>query len=166
MKADWNLIYKAYCGIQWIMESNSVTDKKKTLAELYDEKIRPIWGNERLLNDGVLMMASSILLVYVLEKENRKKVDLSKIDISQFKITFSKKKHSTSEFLRRIRNSISHGKYKFDKKDKILFQDFIPSKRSTTEIRFQIDKVNFGMFLTNFAKEIDRQVNSRKSKEK
>lgn len=159
MKVDWKLIYKAYCSIEWLMASNDGNNADKTLRTLYGERIAPTWGNERLLNEGFLMMASYISLVYVLEKENRKKVDLSLVNISDFKITLDKKKiPGNKEFLRRLRNSISHGKYRFDN-NRILFHDYNPHDRTCTEIRFQIDKVKFGMFLTNFVKEIDRQVN-------
>ena len=86
---DWSLVSKGLLGIYWLMECNRVENADLTLIELYSKNFAKKWNNERLLNSGVLMMASYILFVYP-QQADFDRIDFSEIDISKFKKTLKR----------------------------------------------------------------------------
>lgn len=157
---DWNLVSKGWLGIYWIMLSNNGENAKKTMETVYAEHCANDWPHERLLNPGVLMMASYLLFVYP-QQADFDNIDYSEIDVSDFKIIAQQNNHSnTEEFCRRLRNSIAHARFSVDEfKQIIYFHDF--DWKGNNRIEFEIGFVEFGLFIDKFAHIINEQMIKR-----
>ena len=81
-ETDWSSVKKALLGVHWLKVTNDVDNKDRSVSELYLEHCN-FWEGERLLNTGVLMMASYMFFVYPQQKEFDE-IDYSYIDISDF----------------------------------------------------------------------------------
>jgi len=151
---DWNLVSDGILAIEWLAETNSVENSNKKILDLWKEKFHPKYPGARLFNNGVLIMASYLLFIYIKENEYIN-FDYSNINTSEFEIIKEDNPHKTSKSIcRRIRNSISHGR--FEIKDNIIFfEDSL--KDGTDYINFKIGTVNFGEFISNFINEVYSQ---------
>jgi hypothetical protein len=153
---DWKLLNQASIGINWLKEINEAENAKKTLLEILTENKASLFiKDERVLNVGVLIMASYILFVYPQQAEFDQ-LDFSKVDISKFKITFQEKDNSDPKtFCRRLRNSIAHAKFIVMHKEQII--QFKDDNNGVNRIAFEIDTVSMGSFIDNFILEVNRQ---------
>ena len=154
---DWKLINQAAIGINWLKEINEAGNIDKTLRQLIDENEASLFlKDERVLNNGVLMMAAYMLFIYPREKEFSS-LDFSTIDISAFRITMEEGNNGNPNTLcRRIRNSISHGKFEVKHVQQII--KFRDEYKGQDKIEFEIHTVDFGNFIDHFILEVDKQV--------
>ena len=84
---DWKLLNQAMIGINWLKEINDAENARKTLLEILKENQASLFlKDERVLNVGVLIMATYILFVYPQQNEFDQ-LDFSQIDIGKFNIT-------------------------------------------------------------------------------
>lgn len=153
---NWNLVSKGLLGLYWIMECNKVKNANKTLADLYYSDFAQDWNNERLLNSGVLMMASYLLFVYP-QQADFDNIDFSQVDISKFKVTFQDIENLESKvFCKRLRNSISHAKFEINEMDHQIF--FWDDNSGKNKIELNISSENFGKFIDDFAHLVNQQM--------
>ena len=154
---DWKLISQGLLGIYWIHASNKIENADKTLQELYGKDFNQLWKGERLLNNGVLMMASYLLFV-IPQQADFNNIDFSVIDTSKFKILHQDSDHSDKKkFCRRLRNSIAHVRYTIDScNNKISFTDC--TTQGTDKIEFEIGSVDFVEFIDNFSQIVNQQI--------
>lgn len=157
---DWNLVSKGWLGIYWIMLSDNGENAKKTMETVYAEHCANNWPHERLLNPGVLMMASYLLFVYP-QQADFDNIDYSEIDVSDFKIIAQQNNHSnTKRFCSRLRNSITHARFTVNESTKMInFIDF--NQAGQNRIEFEIGFVEFGLFIDKFAHIINEQMIDR-----
>ncbi len=154
---DWKLVSKGLLGIYWIMKCNNTENAERTLIDVYSKDFAKEWNGERLLNSGVLMMASYLLFVYP-QQADFNTIDFSAIDISKFNIIQEDSDNSESKkFCRRLRNSISHSRFVVDEKANIInFRD--EKGDGSDKIEVEIGEVDFGIFIDNFAHTVNRQM--------
>lgn len=154
---DWKLVSKGLLGIHWIMESNKAENADLTLINLYNDKFGKDWKGERLLNSGVLMMASYLLFVYP-QQADFEKINFSIFDTSKFNILNQENDNSDNKkFCIRLRNSISHARFIVHEDRNIInFKDNKPDGSDTIE--FEIDLIDFGIFIENFAHSVNKQM--------
>ena len=154
---DWKLLNQAAIGINWLKAISHEDNANKTLLEILESNQSSLFiKDERVLNVGVLMMASYVLFVYPQQTEFNQ-LDFSKIDISKFKITFPKGDNNDSETLcRRLRNSITHARFEVIHDEQVIkFKD--EKKHGKDRIEFEIDTVSMGSFIDSFIREVNRQ---------
>lgn len=152
---DWKLVNDAVLAVEWIAETNNLENANKKIFDLWMEKFHPKYPGERLFNNGVLMMASYLLFVYIQEKEY-KNFDYTKINTEDFKIEKEEKGHNSSKKLcRRLRNAVSHGRFSFEDST-MVFEDF--ERNGTNYIRFSIETIRFGEFISNFLNAVNVQL--------
>lgn len=153
---DWKLLNQAMIGINWLKEISDEDNANKTSLEILKSKEVSLFiKDERVLNVGVLIMATYILFVYPQQKEFDQ-LDFSKIDISKFNITLQEGNNNDPKALcRRLRNSITHAKFEVLHKDQIL--KFKDDNNGTNRIEFEIETVSMGEFIDNFFLEVNRQ---------
>lgn len=155
---DWELVSKGLLGLFWIMECNEAENKDKTILDLYSSHFGEKWDGERLLNTGVLMMSSYLLFVYP-QQSDFNEIRFEEIDISNFNIISEDNDNSDiKRFCNRIRNSISHAKFQINNQTNII--NFKDNKRNNKDkIEFEINIVDFGGFINNFALTAYKQMN-------
>lgn len=154
---DWKLVSKGLLGIYWIMKCNNIENAGRTIIDVYTEDFAREWNGERLLNSGVLMMASYLLFVYP-QQADFDSIDFSAIDISIFNTIQQDSDNSESKkFCRRLRNSISHSRFVVDEETNII--NFKDEKRDGSDkIEVEIGVIDFGIFIDNFAHIVNRQM--------
>ena len=152
---DWSLVNDGVLAIEWLAETNKVENANETLLNLWNEKFRAKYGKARIFNNGTLIMASYLFFVYIKESEYSN-FDFSKVDYSNFTILTESKPHDGGiKLTNRLRDSISHGRFNVSD-DYIIFEDEKPD--GTDYIRFKINIVKFGEFLSSFLIEVKKQL--------
>jgi len=139
-----------------LKEINDEDNANKTLLEILENNQSSLFiKDERVLNVGVLIMASYVLFVYPQQTEFNH-LDFSKIDISKFKITFQEGDNNDSETLcRRLRNSITHARFEVIHDDQVI--KFKDEKHGKDRVEFEIDTLSMGSFIDSFIREVNRQ---------
>ena len=137
------------------MQCNKEENAHMTLMELFSRDFGSKYEQTRLLNNGLLMMASYLLFVYPVECD-LDKINASQIDISSFNIVRDDNNDSANShrFLKRIRHCIAHSRFKMDGNIITFFDDYDQQKI----IEFKIDTEKFGVFINQFSHEINNQM--------
>jgi hypothetical protein len=152
---DFSLVNDGVLAIEWLSETDKVENADKTLLNLWNEKFRPKYGKAKIFNKGSLIMASYLFFVYIKESEYSN-FDFSKVDYSNFTILTESKPHDTGiKLTNRLRNSISHGRFNVSN-DYVIFEDERPD--GSDYIKFKINIVEFGEFLSYFLIEVQKQL--------
>lgn len=148
----YNVIFQGMMGVDWIFKCECDKDfQKQSVGKALEEFKRQNEGISPF-NIGVLMMASYLFFVYPKESAL---LDISEIveeieEVKKFDIIQPKNKKADQKkfavyILRRIRNSISHSNFKFDK-EYIIFKDQSPCKNNDIfEAKIKIG--DFGNFI-------------------
>lgn len=154
---DWDLVNKGILGLKWIMESNDLNNADLSLRELHNQKFLNDWGDERLLNSGVLMMSAYLFFVYP-QQADFEDINFEAIALPIYNLINAESPiDSNATFCRRLRNSISHGRFAVNHETNIInFKD--ENHHGNNEIEFEIEIVEFGTFTTNFAQAVNEQM--------
>lgn len=157
----WNTIIQAQISLLWISETLKPENQDKTVKELLNNFII---RNESVLpiNIGTLMMASYILFLYPREVEFIN-IDLKNIDATKFNIIVkgnpNNNENDNQYLIRRIRNSLAHGKFQINDNNIITFMD---DDKGNNSFKVEILFVDLGNFIQDFMFNIKNQVFKKK----
>jgi HEPN pEK499 p136 len=143
---DPRLILAANRSFGWIFKCHSLYDPNQ------DDRLRDLLAPHihdngcDLINPGLVLAACYIYFVYPRETV-LEKIDLSLLDSSAFKPS---KNIATLDLIRRIRNSLSHGRFEIDDKGMFVLRDNNP--KGTDPFETEIHYSDLGEFAEEFAK--------------
>ena len=148
-ETDWDIVVNGMKTVHLLKVIDEKENINKTMREILYENSQFITNDYKILNKGVLMMAAYLQFVYIEETEfDRIKFD--DFDFRDFIIEYSAKEINNKHIANKLRNSISHGRFKFIENDLLRIEDCDISDK---EINFKatIHIVNFGKFIDDFA---------------
>ncbi len=146
-ETDWNLVTQAQISISWLFQSTKTNDQNvqgalKAFTEEHE-------GCD-IINPGILMAYAYICFVYPRETAI-KSIDDKRLDFSKFNITIGQNK----DVLRRLRNSIAHGRFSISSDAKITFTD--NRKDGKDPFCAEISCGDLGSFVQSLCYEIKRR---------
>ena len=153
---NWGIVKSGMQAIHLLKVLNEPSSLNKTMGQLLNETYTD-YTDLRILNKGVLMMAAYLQFVY-LDETVFNKIPFNEYDFSDFIIEFSSDEINNNYIAKKLRNSISHGRFKFIENDLLYIED---CNFSTEEINFKatIQIVKFGKFIDDFAfKNLDNNI--------
>ena len=136
---DWNLVTQAQISIGWLFRS--AQDENKTLSEYRNES-----ENCEIINPGILMAYAYIVFVYPKETA-LEAVDVGCLDLSKFSIE-PNGDLKPKDVVRRLRNSIAHGRFTVSSEAKIILED--NCKCGKDPFKATISCGDFGAFVQSF----------------
>jgi len=139
-ETDWNLVVQAQISISWLFESSNSQDSNLQAAVA---KFRAQNENCELINPGILFAYAYITLVYPRETA-LEKISTTALDCSEFTFKAGKQK----DLIRRLRNSIAHGRYSISSDAVITFKDNCRCGNDPFEV--EVSCGDFGSFLHCF----------------
>lgn len=149
-ETDWKIVIDAMKTIHLLKELNEEENIDKTMRQILKETFLDI-KDYRVLNNGVLMMAAYLQFAY-LQQTEFDKIDFDKFDFSDFLIEFSEEEITNKHIAKKLRNSITHGRFKFVENDILQIQDYyIDKKKEKLCFDATISLVKFGDFIDKFA---------------
>jgi hypothetical protein len=142
---DRRLVFAANSSFSWIFECVSIFNSGDRSS--IREKLAPhMHGNAcDLINPGLVLAACYIYFVYPKETAIEH-VNLSQLDISKFTLSSP---ITPSNLVRRLRNSLSHGRFEID--DKGIFTFFDQQKSGLVDFEAKIHFGSLGEFVQEFA---------------
>ena len=143
---DPRLILAANRSFGWIFKCHSLYDSDQ------DDRLRDLLAPHihgkacDLINPGLVLAACYIYFVYPRETAI-KMIDLSLLDSSAFKLS---KNITTHKLVRRIRNSLSHGRFEINDRGIFVLSD--NNLEGTDPFETEIHFTDLGEFAEEFAK--------------
>ncbi len=150
-ETDWENVINGMKTIHLIKELNEEESIDKTMRQILEETFLDL-KDYRVLNKGVLMMAAYLQFAYLQETEFTQ-IEFDKFDFSDFLIEFSEKEITNKHIAKKLRNSITHGRFKFVENDILLFEDRY-SDEDKLCFKALIPIVKFGKFIDQFALDV------------
>lgn len=146
---DWNLVTQAQISISWLFES--VQSKEPKISDYLQQFKMKNEGCD-IINPGILMAFAYIAFVYPRETSLFDKIDVSRLDFSKFKFLENVGKLSPKDIVRRLRNSIAHGRYSITPDAKITLEDNCNCGKDP--FKAEIICGDFGTFINSFCAEV------------
>lgn len=138
-ETDWNLLTQAQISIGWLLESAKNENASLTEYRRQNE-------NCEILNPGILMAYAYIAFVYPKETALNA-VDVNDLNFSKFTIE-PDKTLKPKDIVRRLRNSIAHGRFTVSPNAEITFED--NCRCGKDPFRARISCGDFGHFVQCF----------------
>jgi hypothetical protein len=141
---DWNLVIQARISISWLFESVQIKEPK--FSDYLQQFKKKNEGCD-IINPGILIAFAYIAFVYPKET-SLDMIDVSELDFSKFSFRKDEGEVKPKAIVRRLRNSIAHGRYSIARDAKITFEDNCTCGKDpfTAEIACG----DFGAFITSF----------------
>lgn len=149
-ETDWKIVLDGMKTIHLLKVLNEEENIDKTMRQILTETFSDV-NDFRVLNKGVLIMAAFLQFAY-LEQTKFDKINFDELDFSDFNIAIHLEPISNEYIARKIRNSITHGRFKFIENNILLIQDYYINKKKD-ELCFEatIPIVKFGEIIDQFA---------------
>jgi len=134
------------------LKSSHLASKNEGFKEVLDEYEGIYKGK---INNGATLLAFAYIAL-VFPKESDLLENITDIEYTKFKLIQDEKRsfENLKEFLRRLRNSISHANIQIDDEEYFIFTD----GRPRINFKVKIKASDFGNFLVNLLIELEKKL--------
>ena len=147
-----DIIYSGAVSFSWILNSSYIASKNNAFKEVLNEYEKEYNGK---INNGATILAFAYIAL-VFPKESDLLENITDIDYQIFEVIRDDRNscENIHDFLKRLRNSISHAKIEIDDKGCFTFKD----GRNTINFIVKIDSSDFGDFLIKLLIELENKL--------
>ena len=147
-----DIVHSGAISFSWILNSSKIAkenDSFKQILNNYESQ----YGEK--VNNGATLLAFAYLAL-VFPKESDLISDISDINYQNFEIIQDDRQsvNNIQDFLRRLRNAISHANIEIDNNGNFIFSDGLPN----INFKVIISANNFGNFLVNILAELEKKL--------
>ncbi len=146
-----DIVYSGAISISWILNSSKIAKENDSFKQILNNYESQCGGK---VNNGATLLAFAYLAL-VFPRESDLISDISDIDYQNFKITQDDRQsgNNIQDFLRRLRNALSHANIEIDDNENFIFSDGQP-----INFEVRISAANLGDFLVNILSELEKKL--------